>query len=194
MSYPTDPEFQSINFRSNTPTASNTSLSGKKTVRALGGQRWEFTASYDRLTKAEFSSIYSFLISQGGMLGEFDVVPTEISSTRGTAAGNVRVNGAHSAGDTTINIDGLGGSETLLKGDLIKFSAEAHTKVYMVTEDRVGDGVLTIFPALVVGLVDNELLVYNNVPLKVRLANDIQEYSLSSNNQYTFEVDFVESI
>ena len=81
-----------------------------------------------------------------------------------------------------------------MKGDLIKFSAEAHTKVYMVTEDRVGDGVLTIFPALVAGLVDNELLVYNNVPLKVRLANDIQEYDLSSNNQYTFEVDFVESI
>ena len=189
MSYPTDPEFQSINFRSNTPTASNTSISGRKTVRSLGGQRWEFTANYDRLTKAEFSPVYAFLISQGGMLGEFSVTPTEISSARGTASGTCTIGTTTNAGSSTVVV-GLTGS--LLKGDLIKFSN--HTKVYMVTEDRSGSGTLTIFPSLLQQVTTSDTVVYDDVPIQVRLANDIQEYSLSSNNQYTFEVDFVESI
>lgn len=192
MTYPTSPEFQSINLRSVNSTASNESISGKMTVRSLGSHRWEFTASYDRLTKEEFNPVYAYIVSQGGMLGSFTIYPSEINNTRGTAAGAVLVNGSHTAGDTTINIDGLGVSETLKAGDIIKFAN--HDKVYMVVSDRTGDGVLTIFPALTANLADNEAITYNNVPMVVRLANDIQEFSLNSNNQYGFEVDFRESI
>ena len=114
MSYPTDPEFQSVNFRSNSPVTSNTSISGKRTVRSLNAQRWEFSARYDRLTKAEFGPVYAFLVSQGGQFGEFSVTPTEISSARGTASGTCTITSGASAGATTVSV-GLTG--TLLKGE-----------------------------------------------------------------------------
>ncbi len=188
MSYPTDPEFQSVNFRSNSPVTSNTSISGKRTVRSLNAQRWEFSARYDRLTKAEFGPVYAFLISQGGQLGEFSVTPTEISSARGTASGTCTITAGASAGAGTVTV-GLTG--TLLKGDLIKFSN--HTKVYMVTEDRSGNGTLTFYPNLLTAVTTSHTVVYDDVPVQVRLVNDIQEFELNSNNQYTFEVDFRES-
>lgn len=192
MTYPTDPEFQSINFRSNNFVTTSESINGKIKARSIGAQRWEFTASYDRLTKAEIGIISAYIISQGGSFGEFTVVPTEISSTRGTATGVVEADGAHTAGDKTIAVTGLGASETLLKGDLVKFAD--HNKVYMVTEDLTGDGTLTIYPALVENVADNEDLTYNNVPFTVRLANDIQSYEVNANNQYNVEVDFIESL
>lgn len=188
MSYPTDPEFQSINFRSNSPVTSNTSISGKRTVRSLNSQRWEFSARYDRLTKEEFGPVYAFLISQGGQLGEFSVIPTEISSARGNASGTCTIGVTTNAGSSTVVV-GLTGS--LLKGDLIKFSN--HTKVYMVTEDRSGSGTLTIFPSLLQQVTTSDTVIYDDVPVQVRLVNDIQEFELNSNNQYTFEVDFRES-
>ena len=192
MTYPTDPEFQSINFRSNNFVSTSESINGKIKVRAIGAQRWEFTASYDRLTKAEAGIVSAYIISQGGRFGEFQIQPTEIGSTRGTATGVVEANGAHTAGDKTIAITGLGASETLLRGDLVKFAG--HNKVYMVTEDLTGDGTLTIYPALVENVADNEDLTYNNVPFTVRLANDIQSYEVNANNQYNVEVDFIESL
>jgi len=192
MTYPTDPEFQSINFRSNNFVTTSESINGKIKARSIGAQRWEFTASYDRLTKSEVGIVSAYIVSQGGQFGEFTVVPTEISSTRGTATGVVEANGAHTAGDKTISITGLGASETLLRGDLIKFAD--HNKVYMVTEDLTGDGTLTIYPALVENVADNEDLTYNNVPFTVRLANDIQSYEVNANNQYNVEVDFIESL
>jgi len=191
MTYPTDPEFQSINFRSNNFVTTSESINGKIKARAIGAQRWEFTASYDRLTKAEAGIVSAYIISQGGRFGEFDIQPTEIGSTRGTASGSVLVNGAHTAGDGTVAVDGLTG-ESLLRGDLVKFAG--HNKVYMVTDDLIGNGTLTIYPALVANVADNAALTYNNVTLKVRLANDIQSYEVNANNQYNIEVDFIESL
>ena len=63
----------------------------------------------------------------------------------------------------------------------------------MVTEDRSGNGTLTIFPALLQAVTTSHTVVYDDVPVQVRLVNDIQEFELNSNNQYTFEVDFRES-
>lgn len=191
MTYPTDPEFQSINFRSNNFVTTSESINGKIKARAIGAQRWEFTASYDRLTKSEVGIVSAYIISQGGRFGEFDIQPTEIGSTRGTASGSVLVNGAHTAGDKTIAVDGLVG-QSLLRGDLVKFAG--HNKVYMVTEDLSGNGTLTIYPALVANVDNNAAVTYNNVTFRVRLANDIQSYEVNANNQYNVEVDFIESL
>ena len=48
--YPTTPVFESVSFTSKFYNLSSTSLSGRTQVRNIGGQRWEFSAKYSRLS------------------------------------------------------------------------------------------------------------------------------------------------
>ena len=186
--YPSTPEFQAINLTSSHSNLSSSSISGKVQVRSLGGHKWSFTAKYNPMTRAEFNPVYAFVISQQGGLDTFTIVPPVISSTTGTATGTMLVNGSTSAGTRTVPIDGITG--TIKAGDLVKFAN--HTKVYMVTADRDGAGDMTIEPALVSDLADNEGVTYNDVPFTMRMTNDVQQYSLNANEYYEYEVDMVE--
>jgi hypothetical protein len=157
-------------------------------VRAIGAQRWEFTAKYTPMTRADFMPVYAFIISQQGQLGTFSIVPPVISSTRGTASGTMLANGAHSIGDTTIAVDGFTG--IIRAGDFIKFGT--HSKVYMVTADLNGAGTLNIEPGLVASIADNAQVVYNSVTFTMRISNDVQEFGLSGYEKYGYEIDMVE--
>jgi hypothetical protein len=188
--YPALPIFASVGFKSVYYNLSSQSLSGRTQVRNIGGQRFEFSASYSRLLRSEFTPVLAFVMSQRGMAETFSIVLPEISSTSGTATGTVRTNGTSPIGDKTIAIDGLTG---LLKaGDVIKFAS--HSKVYMVTQDRSGAGDLSIEPGLEAAVANNTVITYNDVPFLVRLNNDIQEYNIGSASLVDFDVDFIESV
>ena len=188
--YPASPIFASVGFKSVYYNLSSQSLSGRTQVRNIGGQRFEFSASYSRLLRSEFTPVLAFVMSQRGMAETFSIVLPEISSTSGTATGTVRTNGTSPIGDKTIAIDGLTG---LLKaGDVIKFAS--HSKVYMVTQDRSGAGDLSIEPGLEAAVPNDTVITYNDVPFLVRLNNDIQEYNIGSASLVDFDVDFIESV
>lgn len=186
--YPTTPEFQAINIKSRHQNVFSETISGRTQVRTLGGQRWEFTARYNPMTRAEFQPVYAFAISQQGRLGSFTIVPPVVSDTTGSATGTLAANGAHSIGDSTITIDGISGD--IKAGDFVKFSG--HDKVYMLVADRDGAGTMTIEPALVASVADDESIAYNNVAFTMRLNNDIQEFAISSNEYYEYELDMIE--
>jgi len=97
---------------------------------------------------------------------------------------------AGSIGDTSIAVDGITG--TLNVGDVFKFAN--HNKVYWATADRAGSGTLSFQPALVSAVLDNEVITYDNVPFTVRLANDVQEFSIATDLHSSYEVDFIEAI
>ena len=140
------------------------------------------------MIRAQFNPVFAFTVAQNGRHGVFKVVPTEISSTSGTASGSVTTSMAIK-GVTSVAVTGLAGS--LKAGDVVKFAG--HDKVYMLTADRSGDGVMAITPELVEA-VGSEQVVYNNVPFTVRLANDVQSYQVSSGMFFKYEVDFVEAL
>lgn len=188
--YPSTPEFQAINLESRHANISSETISGRMQVRSLGSQRWSFTARYNPMTRAEFQPVYAFVISQQGMLGTFQIVPPVIGSTSGTATGTMLANGNALIGDSTVAVDGITG--TIKAGDLVKFAS--HSKVYMVTTDLDGAGDLTIEPALLQNVTDNSEVTYNSVPFTMRLSNDIQQYSLSANEYYEYEIDMIEVI
>ena len=190
MSYPTTPEFSAINLRSKHKNFVTEARNGRRQVRSIGAQQWVFSAQYNNLTRAEFMPVYAFCVKQKGQLNTFTVTPPVISSTSGNATGTMRVNGAHSLGDSTIAVDGFTG--TIKAGDFIKFNN--HDKVYMVTTDLTGAGTLNIEPGLYNVLADETTVIYNNVPFLVRLENDIQEYDFSGFDRYDFEVDLIEAI
>jgi len=187
--YPAEPEFQAINVSSRHNNLFSEAISGRVQVRALGGQRWAFTAQYNRMTRADFQPVFAFVTSQQGRLGSFGIVPPVIGSTSGDASGTALANGSASPGESSVSVDGFTG--TIKAGDFVKFD---HDKVYMVTADRDGAGDISIEPALIESVSDYEQMVYENVTFTMRLDNDVQEYSLSADEQYEYQIDMVEVI
>jgi hypothetical protein len=186
--YPSTPEFQTINIKSRHSNYFSETQSGRVQVRAIGGQRWSFTAKYNPMTRDEFKPVYAFVLSQQGRLGTFQITPPVVSSASGNVSGTMLANGAHSIGDSTIAVDGSSG--TIKAGDFVKFNG--HSKVYMVIADLTGAGTLSIEPALVENVANNEQVIYDNVQFTMRLENDIQEYGITSFEYYEYEIDMVE--
>ena len=188
--YPTTPIFSTIGFRSVNYNLSSQSISGRTQVRNIGGQRFEFSAQYTRMTRSEFAPILVFTMAQRGSAETFTIVLPQISSKSGDASGTILVNGAADIGATTVGVDGVTG--TLKAGDMVKFAN--HSKVYMLTADRGGDGNISIQPALRVAVPNDNAVTFDSVPFTVRLNNDVQEFNLGSASLVDYEIDMIEAV
>ena len=140
--YPASPEASSIKISSLKFNLMSESLSGRRQVRGIGGQRWALTASYNPMTRADFMPVFAFVVAQNGQFETFTFVPPIVGSTAGTGTGTVTTNTSVAIGATTVSLTGLTGS--LKAGDYVKFAN--HTKIYMLVADRVGAGTVAIQP------------------------------------------------
>jgi hypothetical protein len=126
----------------------------------------------------------------------FTYSPPTISSPLGVASGVISVNGSVSAGATSCSIDGMANNTTgvFKAGDYFRFTGQ--NKVYMVVADvnsnGSGAGTLTFEPPLRTALSDNTILIYSNVDFTVGLTGDIQEFNISTENYFQYEVDLIE--
>ena len=188
--YPTSPQFSAINFKSIHKNVSSESRSGRLQVRSIGYQRWSFTAKYRGLTRAQTQPLYAFIERQKGMLETFEIVLPLISYASGNAHGTARVNGAFAAGSSVALVDGFTG--TLKAGDFVTF--DNHSKVYMVTSDRVGGGAMAIEPPLIAPITNNSVVSYDAVRFNVRMSNDMQKFSAKGGDEYSIEIDMLEEI
>jgi hypothetical protein len=79
-------------------------------------------------------------------------------------------------------------------GDYFRFTGQ--NKVYMVMADvssnGSGAGTLTFEPPLRTAVSDNAVLIYSNVDFTVGLTGDIQEFNISTENYFQYEVDLIE--
>ena len=191
--YPTTPEFKSMNFSSEQKTITSTTDSGKMFSVQVDGQRFKFSASYPPMSRTDFAPVLAFIMKQRSQKETFQIALPDLKNAKGTVSGTVLVNGSHSAGDTTITVDGMTG--TLKAGDLVKF---AHSKVYMIVADVTADGsneaTLTIEPPLREALSNDSSVTYDNVQFTVRLINDVQQFNVALDNLYRYEVDFIEAL
>jgi hypothetical protein len=191
--YPTTPEFRSMNFSSEQKTITSTTDSGKMFSVQIDGQRFKFSASYPPMSRTDFAPVLAFIMKQRSQKETFQIALPDLKNAKGDVSGTVLVNGSHSAGDTTITVDAMTG--TLKAGDLIKF---AHSKVYMIVADVTADGsneaTLTIEPPLREALADDSSVTYDGVEFTVRLTNDIQQFNVALDNLYRYEVDFIEAL
>ena len=196
-------KFETLGIKSTQNTIISKSISGKKLSRQVDNQRFGFTA---RIIVGKRSDIYgelmAFIIKQRSAKENFTIIPPEVEDARGVETGTLAVNGSHTAGDTTIAIDGFAAdtANRLRTGDFIKFNG--HTKIYMVVADVTsssGAATVTIEPPLVSALANDETVSYDNIPFTVHLTNDIQEFGVvgadkDGNLLYQFEFDVEESI
>jgi hypothetical protein len=188
--YPTTPVASSIAIIGITPTLVSLTHSLKRQARSRGGQRWTMDVAYPPLSRTEFAPIWAFANKQKGQYGTFTYQPPIYKDTSGTATGTLLVNNAagYAAGSSTIASDGLTG--TLKAGDFIKFAG--HDKVYTLTADATTS--LTIEPALMSALSDNEAITYNDVPFTMAFANDQQQMSVSVGGFVAYQISLVEVV
>jgi hypothetical protein len=190
MSFPTTPTAKSISITSIAPTYTSVTHSLKRQVRSRGAQRWQIEATYPPLNRTTFAPIWAFAQKQKGQYGSFSYTPPEYSNSSGTASGTLSVNNSsgYSAGDSTITCDGLTG--TLKAGDFIKFGG--HDKVYSVVAD--GSTTLTIEPALVADIADDEAVTYNSVPFTMAFASDTQNMAVGVDGFVSYSIKLIEVI
>ena len=196
-------KFSTMGIRSTQNTILSVTDSGKKLSRQIDGQRFGFTA---RIIVGKRDDVYgelmAFIIKQRSGKENFTIVPPELKNAKGHESGTVLVNSSHTAGDTTIAMDGFAhdGTQRLKAGDFIKFAN--HSKVYMIVADVTASSnaaTVTIEPPLVSSLADNEAVTYDSVPFTVYLTNDVQEFGTVGTNAsgdllYQFELDVEEAL
>jgi len=193
--FPTNPNFSSINFKDNRPTLINQTLSGKRNVRQIGAQYFSFTVRMPPMQQEKAQEIFAFLQAQKGRSGTFQITPplNNLGSARDET--DILVNGAHVIGDSTIAMDGFtaGQSGVLKAGDLIKFAN--HSKVYMVSYNVDYDSVaVTISPPLITALTDNLAVTVNKPLFTVYLENDELIYSSGASGFTSISFDVREVI
>ena len=192
--YPTSPEFRSLNFASEQKTKTSTTDSGKMFSTQVDGQRFKFSATYPPMSRSDFAPVLAFIMKQRSQKETFQISLPDLKNAKGNVSGSVLVKNAHTAGDTTITVDAMTG--TLKAGDFVKFAGD--TKVYMVVSDVTADGsneaTLTIEPPLRSAISDNASVTYDGVEFTVRLTNDLQQFSTDDLDTFRFEVDFIEAL
>lgn len=196
--FPTDPNFRSLNFKSNSPTLLNQTLSGKRQVRQIGSQYFSFTVQMPPLQQEKAQEIFAFLTKQKGSFLDFTIEAPLNNLGAGKLQTDILVNAVHSAGDASIDLDGFDASQTgsLKSGDLIKFAN--HSKVYMVRGDvnsnSSGEVSINISPNLITSLADNEAVTVNKPEFTVYLESNEIMYSTDASGFYSISFDVREVI
>lgn len=201
--FPLQAGFTTTNFSSQTTSRVTVSVSGKTQRIKTGQQFFTFKLKSPKMTRLQVDADFSFIAAQDGQVESFTIVPPVISSTKGTASGTVTVVNATSSAPVlslaagSKNVGVSGGSGTLKKGDLIKFSN--HDKVYMLTEDANLDGStvdqLSFYPPLTTALTGGgQTITYNSVPFKVYLNSDTATFSTSTDGLHQYEISVNEEI
>ena len=193
---PTSPEFNALSFQDEVNTLISLSDSGRRFARQIDNQRWKFTCRYVNLSRAEFAPIFAFITKQRGSKETFTISPPNLKNALGSETTTISVNGAHTAGDNTIAIDGFNADAagSLKAGDWISFSS--HTKVYQVVSDVTPSSnaaTVSISPPIIEALANNEVVTYDSVAFTVYLTSSVQSYSMGINNLYNYEFDVSEA-
>lgn len=199
--FPVSNGFRAVRFRQKTITKKTETASGR-IIRATNAvTKWTGTLSYPPVTYEDFLPIQAFVARCQGALNEFDLIIPEISTHNPHTNQITSVSSDASAGSTSVNIisDQVSKNNLLQAGDVIRFPN--HSKVYMVTEtvttDAGGAGTIQFTPGLVTAVDSNsagEPMVINNVPFRMILTNDIQEYGYRNDGFIEFEIDVEEVI
>lgn len=191
--YPSNPTFQTVNFRINTPTLTSETLSGKTRRVGMGVSFYTFAAQYNNMTDFDMGPIVGFLAAQYGALEDFQIVLPRISFTKSgnQTATTVTTTQAYTVGQNAVAVTGVtAGKQLLLAGDFFKFAN--HSKVYMATRDWAPGESLLFSGSLVRDVPQGTALVITNVPFTVILDNDIQEFQVGIGGISQLQVDFRE--
>jgi len=211
--------FKSIKFTSQAPVQVSRTNSGRVITRGIAGHKWSVNITYNPMTRDEFEPVFSFLLQQKGRLNPFYVqLPNQYTARDSDFATHVASNTitnefALTRGASYMVQDGHHASHSPKPGDMFTITDDTdslHTKAYRVTRvmtsalywaGLTGNDIPTdtaergiyFTPNLQRDVAAGKTIVYKNPKIRVILKNDIQEYSLGTNNLYTFSLNLEEA-
>lgn len=204
------PGFATVKVTSAQPVATSVTNSGRVSSRTIHAHRWKIAITYNPMTRNDFEPIYNFLLERRGKLKTFEVVLPQYNSPRTTTTATISVDGAITAGATNFKIDGFTGSNGGLRpGDMFNFTDSNnsnHKKAYRVvrvldntnylsggTRPATDERIYYSIPSVEKGVADDATLTYTNPTFRVMQEGDTREYSLGTNNLYTFSLNLIEA-
>lgn len=213
------PGFKEVKLSSQSNTAVDRSNSGKVIARSNAFHQWNIDINYNPMTKAEFRPVSSFLMQKRGGLIPFFVdlpqysLPESENWVTFLNSNTMSPNSTQVAGSTTILISSNGTAYSPTSngapepGEIFTISDSSFSnayKVYMITrvettsvyESNPGAGNirLTITPGLEKAFTTSATLNFKNAKFRVIMPNDVFEYSLNTENLYSFSLKLEEAL
>lgn len=211
------PGFASVSISSEQRTLRDRTNSGRILARAKTGHKWNIKIQYNPMTRADFEPVYNFLLHRRGALNPFFVsLPqyrTPQDSTFATFSQSYKLQSKAvlvSGGATFLTMYKSGYSSangTPQPGDLFTVDGanSNHKKAYMVNRVETPTDYLAtsgapssnevrvhFTPGLSRSVAQNDAFVFHNPLIKVIMTTDVQEYSLNTNNLYSFSLSLEE--
>ena len=216
-SYTAGPGFKSIKLSSSAPVQISQTNSGRTITRQIAGHKWSIGITYNPMTRDQFEPIYSFLLQRKGRLNPFYIVLPNQNASRNANFNTwlatpkvILVDGALNAGVEVMKQDvhSTVPATQPQPGDMFTITDSGdslHTKAYRITRVTNEDNYLAgsvpadteryiyFTPNLQRATANNSTINYTNPQIRVILKRDIQEFSLGTNNLYTFGLQVEEA-
>jgi len=185
------PGFASVKLSSNQQVMSDRTNSGRLVQRSHAYHKWSVDITYNPMTKEDFQEVFAFLLERRSTLAPFFV---QLPQHRGHSSSDNRSTTAlAAAGATTMTLQN--DTAHLVVGDLFTVTDSNntdHKKAYMVTKVNTSTDVITFTPPLAKEVSSGATAVFQNPLIKVIQTGDTQQYSLNSNNLYSFSLKLEE--
>ena len=198
--WPSTITFATAQFEAVSNTRQTVSQSGRRIRVSTAGSRFAATLRYPNMALSDWLPIQAVATRCEGALNSFDItLPTISENSSGVAVIVATVNGTNAVGSSTVNISTNKNSQTIMKaGNVVKFPS--HSKVYMLIQDATTDGsgdvTLNITPNLFEAVNDDgsSTVTVDDVPFRMTLANDVQQYRYATDGTVRYEIDVIEEI
>jgi len=210
------PGFASVTFSSEAPIQLSRTNSGRVVTRSIAGHKWNINITYNPMTRDQFEPVYSFLLEKNGRLNPFFVQLPQHMLSRNTAfaSANPTITTATTLSKGAGFMTQAGHSTTESTqpqpGDMfvIQDSNDSlHTKAYRVTR-VMGNGtynsaihsqpttaqrIVYFTPHLQRDVAQGATCDFGGPYVRVMLKNDVQSYSLGTNNLFQFSLNLEEA-
>ena len=197
--FPIGEGFASANFKQVNTTKRTQTASGRTIRETNATTLWSVLVATPPLTQAQARPLQAYIARCRGGINEFDIILPEISYSVADSAYHTATLTCSSttAGATAVDFTSSANSATVIKaGDVVRFSN--HTKVYMATTDvntdGSGNGTLNIEPALIENVSGSTTITHDEVPFRMILDLDTQEYVYTLEGHVAFEIEMRETI
>lgn len=181
--YPSTPSFESINFKTNTPTQVTTTMSGKVRRVGMGTSFYSWEVKYPSLSRLDAGTVKGYLAQALGPQFSFEIVLPKLSysALASQTSSTPRLSATAAIGATSCTLTNCGNTQTVLaSGDYFKFNN--HSKVYQCvspcTSNAGGTATLYFSGPLVSAVPSSTNLTITAVPFTVILAGPEQEFEV----------------
>jgi hypothetical protein len=181
--YPASPSFESINFKTNTPTQSSVSMSGKIRRVGMGVSFYSWEVKYPNLSRLDAGTVKGYLAQALGSQFSFEIVLPKLSysALASQTSSTPRAFSTTAIGATSVVLSGCGNTQSVLAaGDYFKFNN--HTKVYQCvapcTSNSSGAATLYFSGPLTSQVPAGTYLTITAVPFTAILAEEAQEFDI----------------